>query len=188
MVHRIVVALLLAILASGLGWTGSARSQVSCPTNSASNTRVFERFQQAVAIEYGYDDKGNRRPFTTREQALVLGHALGRMANGVQENRKRQTAFACIQLALEQIYSTDLLYGSAAQLKDYRLLQEAAYGVHNAEVARISGINSSRPLRQVFATDDPMPEPEPAKEEPPVVFTDNHQDLGGVPVSVPRAS
>jgi hypothetical protein len=116
---------------------------VACPTTGGMLQRLmFRAFRDWVAREYG------GLPVIPDAEAIVLGHALGRVASAVGGDRERHEAFACLELALEaHMGHAALELGSTRD----RLLRQAAMGMRDEEVAALTGVTDALPAEDFFA-------------------------------------
>jgi hypothetical protein len=81
----------------------------------------------------------------------VLGRALGRIALAVGGDEQRHVAFACLEDALDLwAAQVDQLLGMAPGLA-FRTLWQAAMGLHDDEVLRITGIGDTSPAEDLMA-------------------------------------
>ena len=174
--HRWLSTLVMAWLALGLPSAATAAGQ--CGTTYPLDLPFVQSFDRFVAIEYRLDGKSGR------DKTLAYGHALGRLATAVQGRRDREVAFDCVRMAYairaaQGMFAVGLVYGvpfDPGMLRDtYQLMMEAAYGMHNDEVARATGIRTNEPLLELFGgravarspNVAPAPAPAPAPSPAP---------------------
>ena len=151
----------LAPMAYGQG----ARPSQTCPSTAPRSTIVWKRFLKSVENQYDPDN------LSQRGVSLSLGHALGRLANGVNNNPDRERAYACVSLGLEQLYASDIVFGLGSNANQYKLVLEAARGFHDDEIRTLTGVTATSVLPDVF---DEIEE----KADEVIIFSDSASDLG----------
>jgi hypothetical protein len=126
-----------------------------CTSPTPEDSPAFGQFERFVEAEYG--DPGRSAwsaGLSTRERAMVYGHALGRVALAVGGDDTRHTVASCLLAAFERRTALAVLHGHLAgdaTLRAYmRTLNEAAMGLHDEEVARVTRVRDESPAEDDF--------------------------------------
>lgn len=121
---------------------GLAAAEADCPVDTPQNSPLWQVFQQFLEQEYGFSK------LAPDERAKVSGHALGRIASGVQGSREREEVFSCIRLGIEQYFGLEVLRFSKRRAK---LVHMAAMGMYDPDVAAMTGVKRFNPPSAIFA-------------------------------------
>ncbi len=147
-------SVLTAIIFSGaVFFLSSSLSHANlCPTSSPQDSQVFREFKKVLHTEYfGKSVSGEEHLFGDVTSWIMMGHALGRLANAVQGQPGRRAAFDCVQMGLEQIIALKELRTPEEQGQLFRAMMQAAFGMHDEEVKRlINGALPTGPLYHVL--------------------------------------
>ncbi len=167
----------LAVLVASIFWLWAMPAlSAQCPTQYARNTPIWKKFDAFVKKEYGLPSRAKNAT------SLAYGHALGRLAIALDEQPNRKKAYACVELALEQIYASAklqvALFGvdlsNLQGVNMYLFMREAAMASHDAEVLAATGVSNSSPLYQVFGVQQkPSPKPIPGPRTLPLPAAKN---------------
>ncbi len=158
MQHGVMYSLAVAAITAMMVFSATpAFAAVDCPTDTPRSSELWNRFHGFVQTTYM-----SERGLGKYEEALVYGHALGRAAAAVRQLEDREVAFACLELGVGQIFGgINVLSGGPSH---YRDVMQAAMGMRNEEVTRLTGVRDSSPLDHLYATPD-SETPQPLEED-----------------------
>ncbi|WP_239249755.1 PAN domain-containing protein [Candidatus Nitrotoga sp. M5] len=146
-----------------IGMTATNASAVECSSPSPKTLPIWQDFKSFVEKEYYQGEKGGGG------RRYAFGHALGRLASAVQGQPDRHEAFECVKLVLEREISLLVAMGAPENARVlYSTVMEAAMGMHDEEVAKLTGVTSTEPLYHLFGGKIQQPT-SPAKAPVPIV-------------------
>lgn len=157
---HVCVGLIVAMAALTLAERAIAQqtTEMTCSNPNPMNSPVWRNFMAFVNEEYGY--KGTDEWVGSEAEALVLGHALGRVALAQGNDPLRQEGVACLQLALKQHYARIILGISPRFEARYELMQSTSRGYNDDRVKQLTGVTSHSPAYGVFGASTPLQPPQ----------------------------
>lgn len=148
------ISLAILFLFPPLTYAEKAKISTECPYPTPTDSKIWRDFGEHVKSEYSIAENQEYLPNISSQLRLIFlitGHAFGRLASAVQNQPERRRAFECVQLALEN--DTPLMiiaYDIKSDPNSFRLMMQAAMGMHDHEVFRLTGIKSTEPFYHLF--------------------------------------
>ncbi|MDP6708482.1 MAG: hypothetical protein QF893_19235 [Alphaproteobacteria bacterium] len=133
---------------------GAARAEGTCPDPAGARKSAAWRAFETVIKKHYLEPRGiTMLKLSTVERLLVIGHALGRQARHVGDSARNRAAFDCLNVGIDQALAAGTFHRSPLGVDDgrkFRKVQEAAMGMHDARVAKVTGVGADTPVPSVF--------------------------------------
>ncbi len=120
---------------------------VECTNPNPRESDLWRQFANFVSVEY-LDGRSFEASFGNAE---IIGHALGRAATAVQGDPDRQIAFACLELAIQQLTAAAVIMDVEGGANAQEKIIAASMGMYDKEVRKLTGVTDTSPADSVYA-------------------------------------